>query len=779
MPAPATTRPRRPSSRPGRAGSHPTFRRIAEPSSRSAARRSLACMATIDRPFGRHFEDFEVGDVYRHWPGKTITEYDDHLFCMITMNHHPLHTNEWFARERDGAEAERGGRQPRVLAGARACRVPDVSGSAVANLEVETLKHAKPTFHGDTIYAVTRVLDKETSSKRQAGHRHRRDQGHQPARRGGLLLPPQGDGVEAGVAPARRLPLRRRGRRGASAERSTRLCGRAAARVRRPTPGATSGPGRRTRPRPCRHRRARRHRPGRPGARPGRRHRQADPPAGPHRGRGGGGRAGGRHAGPARRARCPAVEVHDGTAEALPAGRRLGRRGHRGPGLPLVRRPVALAEIAPGAAPRRPPVPGVEHPRRRVDWVRRFGDLLVDGPDAERPYDSTTTSTTPRWWPVGGFAPVQLWTHAWDQPSDPDLLVARAESVSVVGALPPDADRARVLDRIRDLWPAPHPFVLPTTGRRPWCTGCGGPRRAARLGRAAPRRDLPWRATRDPWAVLVSEVMVQQTAVPRVVAALPRLPRALPRPGRLRGGAGRATWCGRGGPRLQPPGRQPAPCAAAVVAASTAARLPADLAALRRCPASGPTPPGRPGLRLRARTSAWSTPTSGRVLARLGGPAAAPGARPRPRPTPLVPAGAAWAWNQAMMELGAHRVPPPPARLRRLPGARRRAPGQRPGWPTRTRPTARRASSGGPVALRGLRPPGPGAAGGGAVRAARCPRRDVPAVHGLARRRRPGRAGGGHAGGRRPGRGGRQAATGSRDGWPRRNRCGQPTRRRP
>ena len=37
--------------------------------------------------------------MYRHWPGKTITEYDDHLFCMITMNHHPLHTNDWFAGE--------------------------------------------------------------------------------------------------------------------------------------------------------------------------------------------------------------------------------------------------------------------------------------------------------------------------------------------------------------------------------------------------------------------------------------------------------------------------------------------------------------------------------------------------------------------------------------------------------------------------------------------------------------------------------------------------------
>jgi acyl dehydratase len=54
-------------------------------------------MTTYERPFGRNFEDFSVGDVYRHWPGKTITEYDDHLFCMITLNHHPLHTDAWFA----------------------------------------------------------------------------------------------------------------------------------------------------------------------------------------------------------------------------------------------------------------------------------------------------------------------------------------------------------------------------------------------------------------------------------------------------------------------------------------------------------------------------------------------------------------------------------------------------------------------------------------------------------------------------------------------------------
>jgi acyl dehydratase len=122
-----------------------------------------------DRPFGRYFEDFEVGDIYRHWPGKTITEYDDHLFCMITMNHHPTHTNNWFA------ENESPMKQPLVVGNlvyslVLGMSVPDVSGAAIANLEVETLQHRKPTFHGDTIYAVTKVVDKrESQSKPDRG----------------------------------------------------------------------------------------------------------------------------------------------------------------------------------------------------------------------------------------------------------------------------------------------------------------------------------------------------------------------------------------------------------------------------------------------------------------------------------------------------------------------------------------------------------------------------------------------------------------------------------
>ena len=117
------------------------------------------------KPFGRYLEDFEVGDVYKHWPGKTITEYDDHLFCMITMNHHPLHTNEWYAQN-ETVQKQNVVVGNLVYSLVLGLSVPDVSGAAVANLEVESLKHAKPTFHGDTIYAETEVIDKRESKSR-------------------------------------------------------------------------------------------------------------------------------------------------------------------------------------------------------------------------------------------------------------------------------------------------------------------------------------------------------------------------------------------------------------------------------------------------------------------------------------------------------------------------------------------------------------------------------------------------------------------------------------
>jgi acyl dehydratase len=119
--------------------------------------------------FGRYFEEFEVGAVYKHWPGKTVTEYDDHLFCLLTMNHHPLHMDAHYAGETTdfGRNVVVGNYIYSLLLG---MSVPDVSGKAIANLEVESLKHVEPTFHGDTIYGETEVLDKtESRSKDDRG----------------------------------------------------------------------------------------------------------------------------------------------------------------------------------------------------------------------------------------------------------------------------------------------------------------------------------------------------------------------------------------------------------------------------------------------------------------------------------------------------------------------------------------------------------------------------------------------------------------------------------
>ena len=111
-----------------------------------------------EMPFGRYLEDFKVGDVYKHRLSKTITESDDHLFCMITMNHHPLHTNAHYAET--STQFKRN-----VVVGnlvyslALGISVPDVSARAIENLEIESLKHPAPVFHGDTIYAETEVLE--------------------------------------------------------------------------------------------------------------------------------------------------------------------------------------------------------------------------------------------------------------------------------------------------------------------------------------------------------------------------------------------------------------------------------------------------------------------------------------------------------------------------------------------------------------------------------------------------------------------------------------------
>ena len=84
--------------------------------------------------FGRSYEEFEVGATYKHWPGKTVTEFDDHMFGLLTMNHHPLHLDANYAEETTqfGKNVVVGNYVYSILLG---MSVPDISGKAIANLD--------------------------------------------------------------------------------------------------------------------------------------------------------------------------------------------------------------------------------------------------------------------------------------------------------------------------------------------------------------------------------------------------------------------------------------------------------------------------------------------------------------------------------------------------------------------------------------------------------------------------------------------------------------------
>ncbi|MEX2252643.1 MAG: MaoC family dehydratase [Thermoleophilaceae bacterium] len=120
------------------------------------------------RAYGRYLEDFAVGAVYKHWPAKTVTEADDHLFCLITMNHHPLHINDVYAAQsQQGRNVVVG---PLVYSLMLGMSVGDVSGKAIANLATEELSHPAPLFHGDTLFVESEVLEvKESRSKPDRG----------------------------------------------------------------------------------------------------------------------------------------------------------------------------------------------------------------------------------------------------------------------------------------------------------------------------------------------------------------------------------------------------------------------------------------------------------------------------------------------------------------------------------------------------------------------------------------------------------------------------------
>ncbi len=113
---------------------------------------------------GRFFEDFEVGDVYQHPLGRTVTTTDNIWFTLLTQNTAPIHFDHHYA-----AQTEFG--KPLVdstftLALVTGQSVIDISQNVFANLGWDKVKLPNPVFEGDTIYSQSEVLQKRESKSR-------------------------------------------------------------------------------------------------------------------------------------------------------------------------------------------------------------------------------------------------------------------------------------------------------------------------------------------------------------------------------------------------------------------------------------------------------------------------------------------------------------------------------------------------------------------------------------------------------------------------------------
>ena len=114
--------------------------------------------------FGRTYEDFTVGDVYEHRPGRTITETDNTWFTLLTMNKHPLHFDQEYARHSEFGRCIVA--SPFTVALLAGMSVSDVSQKAIANLGWTDIKLTHPVYPGDTLYAESEVLAKRESKSR-------------------------------------------------------------------------------------------------------------------------------------------------------------------------------------------------------------------------------------------------------------------------------------------------------------------------------------------------------------------------------------------------------------------------------------------------------------------------------------------------------------------------------------------------------------------------------------------------------------------------------------
>ncbi|WP_394790957.1 MaoC family dehydratase [Rhodoferax sp.] len=114
--------------------------------------------------FGRYYEDFTVGDIYEHRPGRTITETENTWFTLLTMNTHPLHFDAEYAKASEFGRCVIA--SPFTVALMVGMSVTDTSQKAIANLGWTDIKLSFPLFAGDTLYAESEVLDKRESKSR-------------------------------------------------------------------------------------------------------------------------------------------------------------------------------------------------------------------------------------------------------------------------------------------------------------------------------------------------------------------------------------------------------------------------------------------------------------------------------------------------------------------------------------------------------------------------------------------------------------------------------------
>ncbi len=106
-------------------------------------------------PYGKYLEELKVDQYFEHWPGRTITEFDDTYFSLMSMNQHPLHVDgHWSKGTQHGQRLVEG---PLVISLVIGMSQADVGGRASRTIEYTDIKHTEPVFHGDTIYARSRV----------------------------------------------------------------------------------------------------------------------------------------------------------------------------------------------------------------------------------------------------------------------------------------------------------------------------------------------------------------------------------------------------------------------------------------------------------------------------------------------------------------------------------------------------------------------------------------------------------------------------------------------